>query len=164
MKRRLFLGKVIGIIGFLIFVCGVSYIISYTADAELFNSVNLVMTYEDTKTFKIEKTDVLSKEDALKEYPYIFEIENKGGKTNYELVITDIGNDKLIDREDLNYILYLNGEVVGEGSLDKLNDNLLYNNKIDKKKKDIYKLFIYVVNKVSSDEVYEYEVKINVNK
>ena len=75
MKKRLLIGKIIGFIGIIIFAMGISYIITFYSERKKYQDINLLVTFEDTKTFKIEKLQ--DKELTLKTYPYKFTVKNK---------------------------------------------------------------------------------------
>ena len=60
MKKRLLIGKLIGFIGIIIFAMGVSYIFTYFKDKAKYQDINLLVVFEDTKTFKIDKLHLFS--------------------------------------------------------------------------------------------------------
>ena len=100
MKKRLLIGKLIGFIGIIIFAMGVSYIFTYFKDKIKYQDINLLVVFEDTKTFKIDKLQ--EKDETLKEYPYKFTIKNNNKvKTKYEIIIKD--NQKIT----IHYIFIL---------------------------------------------------------
>lgn len=159
MKKRLLIGKIIGLIGILSFTIGISYILTYQLEKTKFEDVKLLVTFEDTKEFLLENTNFLTREEALETYPYIFSIKNNGKSiVNYEIKIKDkeISN---LERSDLNYMIFLNDEEIKTGKLSELKDNVLYESKIKNKKTDIYKLYIYI-NKEISDAKYKYSLEI----
>lgn len=158
--KRLLIGKILGIIGILIFTMGISYIFTFYLEKNNFQDVNLLVTFEDTEVFSLENLKKLEKEAALETYPYIFQIENKGkSSVDYEIKIIDKEITNL-ERKQLNYVLYLNNEEIKSGNLGELKDNLLYNTKINKKKTDIYKLYIYL-NEDLEDITYKYQLQVN---
>ena len=133
-------GKIVGFIGLCIFIAGISYIVTKYLDKNMYLNTELLVTLEDSKEFKLENTDKLTKEEALKTYPNTFKIENKSlKKVSYKV---NIKKDNDID--NINYILYLNDKEVSDGNLDDLKDNLLYENTINSKKTDTYKLYLYL--------------------
>ena len=158
MKKKLLIGKIIGFVGLLIFTVGLSYTITYYLDKSLYNDINLLVTFEDTKTFTISNTNYLNLEEALETYPYIFKVKNKNEKTEFNILIEDV-NYKNVDRSNLNFILYKNNEVVKKGILGEIEDNILYKANISKNKTDTYKLFVYL-NEELEDVEYEYLIKI----
>ena len=137
MKKRLLIGKFIGFIGIIIFAMGVSYIITYYADSKKYQDINLLVTYEDTKTFKVD--NITDKETILKTYPYKFEVKNNN-KANISYDICIKNYDKLENKNSLSYILYKNGEVV---KTSKINDKCLYKDKISGKESINYSLYVY---------------------
>ena len=137
MKKRLLIGKFIGFIGIIIFAMGVSYIITYYADSKKYQDINLLVTYEDTKTFKVD--NITDKETILKTYPYIFEVKNNN-KANISYNICIKNFDKLENKNSLSYILYKNDEVV---KTSKINDKCLYKDKILGKESINYSLYVY---------------------
>lgn len=137
MKKRLLIGKFIGFIGIIIFAMGVSYIITYYADSKKYQDINLLVTYEDTKTFKVD--NITDKETILKTYPYKFEVKNNN-KANISYNICIKKFDKLENKNSLSYILYKNDEVV---KTSKINDKCLYKDKISGKESINYSLYVY---------------------
>lgn len=163
MKRRLLIGKIIGLIGIICFTMGISYVLTYELDKSKFEDIKLLVTFEDTKKFSLENTSFLTHDEALKTYPYIFSVKNNGKSlVNYEIRIKDkeISN---LERNNLNYILFLNDKEIKKGELDEIKDNILYDNRIKTKKTDIYKLYIYV-NKEIKDAKYKYSLEIISNR
>ena len=163
MKKRLLIGKIIGLIGILSFTIGISYILTYQLEKTKFEDVKLLVTFEDTKEFSLENTNILEKEEALETYPYIFSVKNNGKSlVDYQIKIKnkEISN---LEKSDLSYILFLNDDEVKTGKLDELKDNILYNSKIKNKKTDIYKLYIYL-NKEIKDVSYKYSLEIISNR
>ncbi len=155
-KNRI--GKIIGFIGLCIFLVGVSYMVTSYLDKNLYLNTNLEVTFEDTKDFSLENTKKLTKEEALKEYPNIIKVENKSlKKVNYqvELVLKEEG----ISKEKVHYVLYLNDKEIKEGTLDKLEKNILYNTNIGIKKIDTYKLYLYLEE--DSSDNFNYSILIN---
>lgn len=135
------IGKLIGFIGICIFVAGISFILTKYLDKNMYLNTELLVTFEDTKEFKLENTNKLAKDEALKTYPNTFKIENKSlKKVSYQVNIET--KDKL---DKINYILYLDDKEIGDGKLSDLKDNILYENNIDRKKEDTYKLYLYLI-------------------
>lgn len=90
MKKRLLIGRIIGFIGICIFAMGLSYTVTYYMDKVLYEDISLLVTFEDTETFKLENTSKLEKTEALNTYPYIFSIENNGlGSVTYQIKIQE---------------------------------------------------------------------------
>lgn len=148
MKKRLLIGKLIGFIGIIIFAMGISYIFTYFKDKAKYQDINLLVVFEDTKTFKIDKLQ--EKEETLKEYPYKFTIKNNNKvKTKYEIIIKD---NQELDKTKLNYILYKNDQVLQE---DNLKNNIIID-EIEKNSENNYSLYIYS----SLEGTYEYSIEI----
>ena len=121
MKKRLLIGKIIGFIGIIIFAMGISYVITFYSERKKYQDINLLVTFEDTKTFKIEKLQ--DKELTLKTYPYKFTVKNKNkSNISYKIKIKDINLD--IKRNDLNYVLLKNDKQVKEDSFKNLNNHI----------------------------------------
>lgn len=157
MKKRLLIGKIIGFIGIIIFAMGISYVITFYSERKKYQDINLLVTFEDTKTFKIEKLQ--DKELTLKTYPYKFTIKNKNkSNISYKIKIKDVNLD--IKRNDLNYVLLKNDKQVKEDSFKNLNNNYLYTDKISSKEEIEYALYIYSFN----EGTYEYSLEIETNK
>ena len=152
-------GKIIGIILLCIFVMGISYVVSMYVDKNKYGDINLNVTFEDTEEFKLENTNKQTKEEALKNYPYIFTLENKSlANLDFDLVIDDKLSEGL-DRSSLDYIILVNDKEIASGSLNDIKDNILLKNKIERKKKDTYKVYIYFNEEVSGE--YSYSLKVN---
>ena len=163
MKKRLLIGKIIGLIGILSFTIGISYVLTYHLDKSKFQDINLLVTFEDTEEFSLENTNFLTYDDVIKTYPYIFEVKNnEKNSVKYEIKIKDKEISK-IERNDLSYILFLNDKEIKKGNLSELNNSILYSNEIKGKKIDIYKLYIYL-NKEISDVSYKYSLEIISNR
>lgn len=159
MKKRLLIGKIIGTIGIMIFAMGISYIITYHFEKSLYEDINLLVTFEDNEYFSLENTKKLLKEEAMKTYPYIFTIENKGkSSSSYEIKIKD-EELKNIERSNLDYVVLLNDKEVLSGSLSDVENNTLYKTSIEKKKTDTYKVYIYLNSEVE-EASYKYSLDI----
>ena len=142
--KRILVGKIIGTIGLILFAIGISYIITYQFDKNLYEDINILVTFEDNKEFTLENTSKLDKESAILTYPYIFEVKNEGkSQISYNIKINEIELNNL-EKEDLDYVLIKNDEEVKSGSLIDLEDDLLYNTNISKKRTDVFKLYIYL--------------------
>ena len=139
--KRLLIGKIMGIVGICLLAVGVSYFLAYALEKSLYNDINLLVTFEDTKEFSVESLDKKSEEEALKTYPYIFVIENK-------------------ENSNVNYIIYLGEKEVKRGLLSEVKDNLLYEGNIKSKSKDTYKIYVYA-NETLKDATYKYSILIN---
>ena len=49
--KRLLIGKIIGFIGLILFVMGLSYIVTSYLEKDKYEDINLLVTFEDTKYF-----------------------------------------------------------------------------------------------------------------
>ena len=153
-------GKIIGVILLCIFVTGISYVVSLYVDKNKYGDINVIATFEDTEEFKLENTNKQTKEEALKNYPYIFTLENKSlANLDFDLTIDDKLSEGL-DRSSLDYIILVNDKEVASGSLSDIKDNVLLKNSIGKKKADTYKVYIYFNEKLENVE-YSYSLKVN---
>ena len=100
-------------------------------------------------------------ESALKEWPYIMNVENTGsGKGLYQIIITDTSKST-IKRENLEYSLYLDDKEITTGKLSDIKDNVLYTGEIEGNKKQTYKLYIWVISDVDKEDTYEYKIEFN---
>ena len=126
--------------------------------------VNVEVTFDDTETYTIPSIDKMDKDKALKEWPYIMEVNNSGsGKGLYQIIITD--EDKsTIKRDSLEYSLYLEDKEVTSGKLNEIKDNVLYTGEIEGNTKQKYKLYIWVTSEVEKDSIYEYKLEFNTIK
>ena len=153
-------GKIIGVILLCIFVVGISYVVSLYVDKNKYGDINVIATFEDTEEFKLENLDKETKEEALKNYPYIFTLENKSlANLDFDLTIEDKLSEGL-DRSSLDYIILVNDKEVASGTLSDIKDNVLLKNSISRKKKDTYKVYIYFNEKLENVE-YSYSLKVN---
>ena len=159
MKKRLLIGKIIGTIGIMLFAMGISYVITYQLEKSLYENIDLLVTFEDNEYFSLENTNKLLKDEAIKTYPYIFTIENKGkSRALYEIKIKD-EEFKNLERSNLDYVVLLNDKEVLSGSLSSVENNTLYKTSIEKKKTDTYKVYIYL-NKEIEEASYKYSLDI----
>ena len=155
MKRNK-VGKTILVIGICLFMVGLGYVVTKYLDKNLYLNTNLLVTFEDTKEFSLENIEALTKEEALSEYPNKFTVENKSLKgVNYDIVLT---SNEFADKDKLSYILYLNDKEIKEGNLSDIK-NILYTGNIKTLKKDYYKLYIYLNEKVKEPE-FTYKLEI----
>ncbi len=160
--KRIKIGKIIGIIFFTIVVFGISYITTYYVDnyhrKNLTTDINV--TFEDTKEFSLTNTKVLSKDEAMKEWPYIFTIENNGKKKGlYQILINSFAESD-INSDNLSYLLYLGDKLVKSGSISSIKDNVLYQDEIMAKNTKKYKMYVYK-DKEDEGTVYKYSLKLN---
>ena len=126
--------------------------------------VKVTVTFDDTETFKIESVKKMDKEKALKEWPYIMNVENTGsGKGLYQIIITDI-ETSTIPRDKLEYVLKLDDKEVASGKMKDIKDNILYTGEIEGNTKQTYKLYIWVIDDVKEDAIYEYKLEFNTIK
>ena len=126
--------------------------------------VNVTVTFDDTETYTIPSIEKMNKESALKEWPYIMEVENSGsGKGLYQIIITDEKKSN-ISREKLDYSLYLDDKEITSGKLSDIKDNILYTGEIEGKVKQKYKLYVWVTSEVEKESIYEYKLEFNTIK
>ena len=157
--------RIIGVI----LLCAIIGVVSYFGTLYLDKlkkggDVNVTVTFDDTETFTIENIDKMDKEKALKEWPYIMNVENTGsGKGIYQIIITDM-EKSTINREKLDYSLYLNDKEVTSGKLIDIKDNILYTGEIEGNTKQEYKLYVWVISEVDKEAVYEYKLEFNTIK
>ena len=151
------LGKIILVLGICLVVVGVSYILTKYLDKNMYLNTNLLVTFEDSKEFNLESVEVLNKEEALDVYPNKFLVENRSLKSvKYNVLLKEI--DVSINKENLNYILYLNDKEVKSGNISQI-EGVLYTNEIGLKKTDEYKLYLYLTEK-ETDAKYNYKIEI----
>jgi len=142
---------------------------SYHIFEKYIKKADLYLTYEDNDGYVIPVVDVMTEEEALKEWPYIMHLENRGKRdTDYKLVIKDKDGD--IKREYLSYLLMEDDKKVASGKLSDLKDNIIYNGTIKGNKKITkenekhdYKLYIWVNKKIDGTK-YEYSITLEFNK
>ena len=126
--------------------------------------VNVTVTFDDTETYTIPSIEKMDKEKALKEWPYIMEVNNSGNaKGLYQIIITDV-EKSTIKREVLDYSLYLEDKEVTSGKLKDIKNNILYTGEINGNTKQKYKLYIWVTSDVEKESVYEYKLEFNTIK
>ena len=157
--KKLLIGKIIGLIGLCLLAVGVSYFVSYALEKGLYNDINLLVTFEDTKEFTLENYQKMDEKEALTIYPYVFVVENKEkGVVKFDMVIKDTLDN--LSRSDINYILYLKDKEVKRGSLSDLKNDILYSGTIKSKSKDTYKVYMYL-NETKENATYKYSVLLN---
>ncbi len=157
--------KIIGVILLCLIVgVGAYFGTLYLDNLRKDGNVSVTVTFDDTESYVIPTTSKMTKEEALKEWPYMMEVENTGtGKGLYQIIITDI-ETSTIKREKLDYLLYLDDKEITSGKLKDIKDNILYTGEILGKTKQKYKLYIWVNNEVEKDSVYEYKLEFNTIK
>ena len=157
--------RIIGVI----LLCGIIGVVAYFGTLYLDKlkkggEVNLTVTFDDTESYIIPSVKKMTKEEALKEWPYIMEVDNSGsGKGLYQLIITDV-DTSTIKRDNLEYILELDDKEVSSGKLSAIKDNILYTGEIEGNTKQKFKLFIWVVSEVDEKDTYEYKLEFNTIK
>ena len=105
----------------------------------------------------------MDKEKALKEWPYIMEVNNTGGgKGLYQILLTDV-ETSTIKRDDLDYVLLLDDKEVSNGNLGDIKNNVLYTGEILGNTKQKYKLYIWVIKEQEKEKESNYEYKLEFN-
>ena len=126
--------------------------------------VNIKVTYEDSETYIIPSVKKMTKDEALKEWPYIVHVENTGSdKGLFQIIIKDI-DKSTIKRDDLDYILEEDKIEVSKGNLNTLKNNILFEGEIDGKEEKVYKLYIYTTKDFDVKDTYEYKLEFNAIK
>ena len=154
--------KIIGVI-FLCLIVGVgAYFGTLAYDkAKKGGEVNLTVTFDDTDYYQIPSTKKMTKEEALKEWPYIMELNNTGlGKGLYQIKITET-DKSTIQKDKLSYSLYLDDKEIKSDKLANIKDNVLYQGSILGNTKQKYKLYIWVTDEVLEKDIYEYKLEFN---
>lgn len=157
--------KIIGVI-FLCLIVGVgAYFGTFYLDKlRRGGDVQVTVTFDDTETYIIPSVKKMNKEEALKEWPYMMEVENTGsGKGLYQIIITD-GDECTIKRDNLEYLLLLDDKEISNGKLSDIKGNVLYTGEIEGKTKQKYKLYIWVSKEVEGEAKYEYKLEFNTIK
>ncbi len=147
---------IIGAFGFLV------GFVSYKISNKLVGNVDIKITFDDSKTFTLENVNKISKEEALKNWPYIFKLENTSSReADYQLIISDVSGN--IKRNSLSYVLVRDDQELDSGKLDTIKDNILYQGHVDGKQVQNYKLYVYV-NKTLDEKIeelsYEYKIEL----
>ena len=157
--------KIVGIIFLCLIVGVVTYFGTYYLDKlRRGGDVKITVTYDDTETYSIPSNVKMDKEKALKEWPYIMEVNNSGsGKGLYQIIITDL-KESTIKRENLEYALYLDDKEVSTDKLSNIKNNVLYEGEINGNTKQKYKLYIWVTTDVDKEDTYEYKLEFNTIK
>lgn len=126
-------------------------------------NVDIKVTFDDTETYVIPSTKKMTKEEALKEWPYKLEVLNNGNaKGLYQIIITDVSDS--IKREDLDYVLMLDEKEVSSGTLSNIKNNVLYTYEIDKNSKQKYDLYIWCTENQDEKSTFEYKLTFNAIK
>lgn len=149
------------------FGIGTYYITLAIDKARKGGEVNITVTFDDTESYVIPNTNTLTEDEALKEWPYIFKIENTGNaKGLYQIRIKDL-EDSNISRKVLEYSLYKDDVKTSFGHLSDLKDDLLYTYEIEGETDQEYKLYIWVgedEEKDTKELKYEYKLELTVIK
>lgn len=126
--------------------------------------VKVTVTFDDTESYVIPSVKKMTKEDALKEWPYIMNVENTGsGKGLFQIIITDV-DTTTIKRDNLEYTLHLDDKEISSGILSNIKNNVLYTGEIEGNTKQKYMLYIWVTTEVDEKSVYEYKLEFNTIK
>lgn len=163
-KKRIIKG--ILIIALSLIIIGVSYIGSLYIDKwyQGREKVAINVTFDDAKTYTIPTNKKLTQEEALKTWPYMFTIENtENGTGLYQLIIKDV-SDSTITRDKLNYLLLMDEDKIGGGSLAKITNDVLYEGKITKHQSQRFKLYIWAMDDVQKSDTYTYQITLNAIK
>ena len=157
--------KIIGVIFICLIVGVIAYFGTYYLDKlRKGGDVKVTVTFDDTETYVIPSIIKMDKEEALKEWPYIMEVNNSGkGKGLYQIIITDI-ETSTIKRDDLEYSLYLDDKEITSGKLWEIKNNVLYTGEVLGNTKQKYKLYIWVVKDQEKEANYEYKLEFNTIK
>lgn len=159
-SKLIIIGVILGILSGILGYFGTLYLDKLKKGGE----VNVSVTYEDVEEFTLENNKKLEKDEALKEWPYIFHIENTGsGKGLYQIKIIDYDKNT-IKREDLSYILLMNDKEIKAGKLNDLSEDILYNGEIAGNIKQDFKLYIWSGKDYSNEDKYQYKLDIIVIK
>lgn len=151
-----------------IILCGMVGVVSYFGTLKLDQQkkggdVSITVTFEDTEEYQIPSAKKMKKEDALKEWPYIFRINNsESGKALYQIIISET-DKSTIKRDSLKYSLYLDDKEISEGKLKDLQKDILYTGSIEGEKEQTYKLYIWTEEELD-EGVYEYKLSFNTIK
>ena len=158
--KLIIIGVILGILSGVLGYFGTFYIDKLRKGGE----VNVSVTYEDVEEFTLENNKKLEKDDALKEWPYIFHIENSGNnKGLYQIKIVD-SSDNTIKREDLSFVLMLNDKEIKSGKLNELKEDILYTGEIEGNIKQDFKLYIWSNKDYEKEDIYKYKLDIIVIK
>ena len=157
--------KIVSVILICIAIGIISYFGTYFLDQlRKGGDVKVTVTFDDTESYVIPSIAKMNKQEALKEWPYIMNVENTaGGKGLYQIIITD-KETSTIKRDKLEYSLYLDDKEVSSGKLKDIKNNILFTGEIEGKTKQKYKLYIWVTNDVEKESVYEYKLEFNTIK
>ena len=157
--------KIVSVILLCLVIGVVAYFGTYYLDKlRKGGEVNVTVTFDDTETYTIPSVKKMNKEAALKEWPYIMEVNNTGGgKGLYQIIIKDV-EKATIKRDDLEYSLYLDEKEVTSGKLSDIKKDVLYEGEIAGNTKQKYKLYIWVTKDVEEKDIYEYKLEFNTIK
>lgn len=154
--------KRIGIILVILALGAAAAFASFYISKKYVKSAEVVVTFEDSESYIIPEVTELSEDEALKLWPYIMHLENKGEReASFNLVIKDVDGD--IKRDNLSYALMNNDKKLISGKLKDIKNNILYEGEINKKEKLDYKLYVWV-NKKTEGTKYEYSIKLEFDK
>ncbi len=157
--------KIVSVILICIAVGVITYFGTYFLDQlRKGGDVKVTVTFDDTESYVIPSIAKMNKEQALKEWPYIMNVENTAsGKGLYQIIITDM-KTSTIKRDKLEYSLYLDDKEITSGKLNEIKKDVLYTGEILGNTKQKYKLYIWVNSDVEKESVYEYKLEFNTIK
>ena len=126
--------------------------------------VEVSVILEDTEEFSLESNKKLEKDEALKEWPYIFHLENtKNAKGLYQIKIIEF-DENTIKKEDLSFSLMMNEKEIKTGKLNELKDDILYTGEINGNTKQDFKLYIWSNKDYENEDKGKYKLDVIVIK
>ena len=163
MKKKIKIGKIIGVVLTSLVVITLSYLTTYYIDKYNLSKkvVNVTVTFDDTETYIIPNTSNLDKIGAMLEWPYMFTINNEGNTDSlYQIIIKD--KDSNIERKYLSYLLIVDDKEIKEGLLSDIEEDILYVGSIMKNTSQRYNIYVWVNQDIDVENAkYEYQLSLN---
>jgi len=147
---------------------------SFTVNNNKYSETSGIIFKDDGKSVYDAKAESLEDNNISHVPSYNFQVINTNKKSGkYNLYIEDLPvnmvddgctENTLLKREQLKYQLSLNGQIIKEGLMTSINDNILDSRTIEKDKTNNYSLKIYIHDEATEWFGKHYHYKVNINK
>lgn len=128
---------------------------------------DIVALIDENKIYATYKEGI---EEPINVPGYKFRVENRGIQdARYDLIFTEISpsvvndgcsNKTILRADELNYQLYYNNEVISQGRVDQIKDNILDSRNIIGNDKNNYELKVWLNSSSSNNEGKHYHYKV----
>lgn len=140
-----------------------TFYISNYFDREFFKDSNydIKVDFEDNEWFILEDYNKHNIDDYSSVYPYKFSIDNKSvNDISMRIRLLEM-DESDIDRRYLSYVLVKDFVIISKGSLNNIDNNVLYIGDKYKSGLSNYSLYIYVSEDELEGSIYKYKLDID---